>query len=53
MTTPTVAEAFIALEPVTRDDFADSLPSGHALEPPPQRDQVILKIAAGRAASFA
>jgi hypothetical protein len=34
MTTPTVTETFIALEPVTRDDFADSLPSAHELAPP-------------------
>jgi hypothetical protein len=42
MTTPTVTETFIALEPVTRDDFADSLPSPPELEPPTQRDLVIL-----------
>ncbi|HEY6694628.1 MAG TPA: hypothetical protein VI006_17380 [Solirubrobacteraceae bacterium] len=42
MTTPTVTETFIALEPVTRDDFADSLPSPRELEPPTQRDLVIL-----------
>ncbi len=41
MTTPTVTETSIALEPVTRDDFADSLPSGRALE---QRDLVILSL---------
>jgi hypothetical protein len=27
MTTPTVTETFVALEPVTRDDFADPPPS--------------------------
>ena len=41
MTTPTVTEIFIALEPVTRDDFADSLPSARALEPPTQRDLLV------------
>jgi hypothetical protein len=41
MTTPTVTERFIALEPVTRDDFADSLPSARELERPTQRDLVI------------
>ena len=40
MTTPTVTETFIALEPVTRDDFADSLPSARELEPPTQRDRL-------------
>ena len=44
MTTPTVTETFIALEPVTRDDFADSLPSARELEPPTQRDLVILSL---------
>ena len=44
MTTPTVAEAFIALEPVTRDDYADSLPSARELAPPTQRDLVILSL---------
>ena len=39
MTTPTVTEMFIAREPVTRYDFADSLPSGRQLEPPTERDQ--------------
>jgi hypothetical protein len=34
MRTPTVTEIVIALEPVTRDDFADSLPSACELEPP-------------------
>jgi hypothetical protein len=42
MTTPTVTETSIALEPVTRDDFADSLPSARELERPTQRDLVIL-----------
>ena len=41
MTTPTVTETFIALEPVTRDDFADSLPSARELEPPTQRDLLL------------
>jgi hypothetical protein len=44
MTTPTVTETSIALEPVTHDDFVDSLPSGRALAPPPQRDLVILSL---------
>jgi hypothetical protein len=44
MTTPTVTETLIALEPVTRDDFADSLPSARQLEPPTQRDLVILSL---------
>ena len=44
MTTPTVTETSIALQPVTRDDFADSLPSGRELEPPTQRDLVILSL---------
>ena len=48
MTTPTVTETFIALEPVTRDDFADSLPSARELEPPTQRDLVILRSCAAR-----
>ena len=43
MTTPTVTEMFIALEPVTRDDFADSLPSARELERPTQRDLVIAR----------
>jgi hypothetical protein len=38
MTTPTVTETFIALEGVTRDDFADSLPIARELEPPTRRD---------------
>jgi hypothetical protein len=42
MTTPTVTETFIALEPVTRDDFADSLPSARELEPPTRRALVDL-----------
>jgi hypothetical protein len=43
MTTATVTETSIALEPVTRDDdFADSLPSARQLEPPTRRDLVIL-----------
>ena len=41
MTTPTVTETFIALEPVTRDDFADSLPSAREHERRTQRDVVI------------
>jgi hypothetical protein len=44
MTTPTVTEIFIALEPVTRDDFADSLPSARELERPTQRDLVLLSL---------
>jgi hypothetical protein len=44
MTTPTVTETFIALEPVTRDDFADSLPSARESEPPSQRDLVTLSL---------
>jgi hypothetical protein len=44
MTTPTVTETSIALEPVTRDDFADSLSNGHELERPPQRELVILSL---------
>ncbi len=44
MTTPTVTETFIALEPVTRDDFADSLPSARQFEPRTQRDLVILSL---------
>jgi hypothetical protein len=44
MTTPTVTETSIALEAVTRDDFLDSLPSARALEPPPQRDLVLLSL---------
>jgi hypothetical protein len=44
MTTPTVTETFIALEPVTRDDFADSLRSARQLEPSTQRDLVILSL---------
>ena len=44
MTTPTVTETFIALQPVTRDDFADTLPSARQLEPPAQRDLVILSL---------
>ena len=47
MTTPTVTETFIALEPVTRDDFADSLPSARQLEPRAQRDLVILSLLRG------
>ena len=54
MTTPTVTETSIALQPVTRDDFADSPTSARRREPPTQRDLVILsllrspKLAAGR-----
>ena len=44
MTTPTVTETFIALQPVTRDDFADSLPSVRRSEPPVQRDLVVLSL---------
>ena len=44
MTTPTVTETSIALEPVTRDDFADPLPSARELEPPTQRDLVTLSL---------
>ena len=44
MTTPTVTERFIAVEPVTRDDFADPLPSARQLESPTQRDLVILSL---------
>ena len=44
MTTPNVIETFIALEPVTRDDFAASLPSTRQLEPPTQRDLVTLPL---------
>ena len=44
MTTPTVTETFIPLQPVTRDDFADALPSPRPLEPPAQRDLVILSL---------
>ena len=48
MATPTVTETFIALEPVTRDDFADSLPSARELEPPTKRDLVILSLGPAR-----
>ena len=41
MTTLTVTETFVALEPVTRDD---SLPSASQLEPPTQRHLVILSL---------
>ncbi|HEX2412662.1 MAG TPA: hypothetical protein VHJ39_15955 [Solirubrobacteraceae bacterium] len=44
MRTPTVTETSIALEPVGRDDFADSLPSARELERPTQRDLVILSL---------
>jgi hypothetical protein len=44
MTTPTVTETFITLQPVTRDDFADSVPSARQIEPPAQRDLVILSL---------
>lgn len=44
MTTPIVTETSIALEPVTRDDFADSLPSARGLEPPTQRDLVVVSL---------
>ena len=44
MTTPTVTETSIALKPVTRDDFAASLPGARQLEPPTQRDLVILSL---------
>ena len=41
MTTPTVTEMFIALEPVTRDDLADSLPSARELEPQTRREVIV------------
>ena len=44
MTTPTVTEILITLQPVTRDDFADSLPSARQLEPPAQRELVMLSL---------
>jgi hypothetical protein len=44
MTTPTVTETSIALQPVTRDDFADSPTSARRLEPPTQRDLVTLSL---------
>ena len=44
MTTPTVTETVISLEPVTRDDFADSLPSARELVSQTQRDLVILSL---------
>jgi hypothetical protein len=47
MTTPTVTETSIALQAVTRDDFADSLLSARQLEPPAQRDLVILSLLRG------
>jgi hypothetical protein len=44
MTTPTVTEISIALEPVTRDDFADSLPNPRQVARATQRDLVILSL---------
>jgi hypothetical protein len=44
MTTPTVTETFIPLEPVTRDKFADSLPSQREYEARTQRELVILSL---------
>ena len=46
MTVQTVTETFIALEPVTRDNFADSLPSAREFDPPIQRQLVILSLLA-------
>ena len=44
MWTPTVTELPIALQPVTRDDFADPPASERRIEPPTQRDLVILSL---------
>jgi hypothetical protein len=44
MTTPTVTETFIPLEPVTRDEFAESLPSPRERVPRTQRELVILSL---------
>jgi hypothetical protein len=44
MSTPTVTETSTARLPVTRDDFADSPTSARRLEPPTQRDLVILSL---------
>jgi hypothetical protein len=44
MTTPTVTETFIPLEPVTRDAFADSRPSPREHVPRTQRELVILSL---------
>jgi hypothetical protein len=44
MNTPIVTEIPIALQPVTRDDFADPPASERRLEPATQRDLVILSL---------
>jgi hypothetical protein len=44
MTTCTVTETLIALEPVTRDDFAASPASARETVPPTQRDLVALSL---------
>jgi hypothetical protein len=44
MTTCTVTETSIALEAVTRDDFADSPGSARKRVPPTQRDLVALSL---------
>ncbi len=47
MTTPTVTETYITRDAVTHDDFTDSLPSARRIEPPTQRDLVVLSLLRG------